>query len=106
MKRDTIADCLFEEFCEARSRVFDNAPDIEPSEVQSELIRGIVSTAAERIADIVKGLAVGDRVYWSDPDDGKGSGIYKLVLINGDVYSLVSDDGSEVGAFVDELTLC
>lgn len=48
-------------------------------------------------------LQVGMTVRWTDPDDGACSGIYKLVGINGEIYSLVSESGSEAEAYCFEL---
>lgn len=43
-------------------------------------------------------LQVGMTVRWTDPDDGACSGIYKLIGISGEIYSLENESGSEVQA--------
>jgi hypothetical protein len=49
-------------------------------------------------------LAVGDKVYWNDPDEGACSGPGVITKINGDVYSVKKDDGGEVECPFCELT--
>jgi len=52
-------------------------------------------------------LAVGDEVFWNDPDDGRCSAIYKIVEITNDdppVYRLRNDSGSETEAYLKELS--
>ena len=49
----------------------------------------------------------GERVWWSDPDDNGGvscSGWGKIVSINGDVVSIIKEDGGEVEAPREELS--
>lgn len=56
-------------------------------------------------------LAVGETVYWHDPDNGFGSGWYRVKAADGgfpicnddDILMLVNDQGSEVEAFAHEL---
>jgi len=48
-------------------------------------------------------LQVGMTVHWTDPDNGACSGVYKLVDISGEIYSLVNENGSEVEASSHEL---
>lgn len=57
-----------------------------------------------------RNLAVGDEVYWKDPDQGISSGIYRIVGINAEsvtdeetVLQLVSESGSEAEVFASEL---
>ena len=47
---------------------------------------------------------IGSRVYWDDPDDGICSGSGVVSGIDGEVVSLVMDDGGEVEAYRSELT--
>ncbi len=49
-------------------------------------------------------VKVGSRVYWDDPDDGICSGAGVVSGIDGEVVSLVMDDGGEVEAYRSELT--
>jgi len=50
------------------------------------------------------GHAIGDEVYWNDPDEGKCSGVYKIKEFRDlTVVVLGLDDGTEVEAFFDEV---
>lgn len=46
---------------------------------------------------------VNNRVHWNDPEDGLCSGEGVIVAINGEVFSLSMDSGSEVEALEGEL---
>lgn len=49
--------------------------------------------------------AIGDEVYWNDPDNGILSGIYKIEdFLSEDVALLKNDVGSEVEVFLSELS--
>jgi hypothetical protein len=47
---------------------------------------------------------VGERVWWSDPDDGVGSGWYQIVSWRGGHYEMVNDAGGECEALDHELS--
>lgn len=52
-------------------------------------------------------LAVGDEVYYSDPNDGQDSAIYKIVEIvpeSPKVYRLANDDGWTHEAYAEDLS--
>ena len=52
-----------------------------------------------------KELDKGDEVYWTDPDDGKCSGYYTVLAVRpDDVVLLQNDDGSEVEAWITEVS--
>jgi hypothetical protein len=48
-------------------------------------------------------FAVGDEVFWHDPDDELCSGHYIVQAVVGDIYRLRNDAGSETEAFEHEL---
>ena len=45
----------------------------------------------------------GKRVYWTDPDEDKCSGVNIIVGIHGEIYALANESGSEVEALIHEL---
>ena len=47
----------------------------------------------------------GDRVRWTDPDGGVCSGDGTVVSDDGEIVAVAKDDGGEVGALREELTL-
>lgn len=47
---------------------------------------------------------VGDRVHWTDPDEGISSGDYIINGIFGDIFELTNDAGSEVECLEHELS--
>jgi hypothetical protein len=53
-------------------------------------------------------LKPGDEVFWNDPDDGRCSGVCKIVDFNADgesvVLSRIEDSNSMVEAFITELS--
>lgn len=48
-------------------------------------------------------LKVGMKVFWTDPDEDKCSGVFIIEKINGETYSLGNDVGSEIEALAHEL---
>ena len=55
--------------------------------------------------DLCVRYRVGDEVFWTDPDEGKCSGYYHIMKIHSDeIVFLKNDEGSEVDAFVHELS--
>ncbi len=46
---------------------------------------------------------VGDKVFWTDPDENLCSGDYVIVAIHGEIYALANESGSEVEALLHEL---
>jgi hypothetical protein len=62
-----------------------------------------IQTAVEDFKLPSPRLQVGMNVLWTDPDDGACSGVYKLVGISGEIYSLTNESGSEVEASYHEL---
>ena len=49
-------------------------------------------------------LSVGDFVFWYDPD-GETSDYYYIEKINGDIYLLVNEEGTETEATKNEIEL-
>ena len=49
-------------------------------------------------------IRVDDEVYWNDPDDGLCSGYATVVEINGDIFRLRTEHGSEIEAFRREIS--
>lgn len=40
-------------------------------------------------------FAVGDKVYWEDPDGGTSSGVYTVASVNGETVAIRNENGSE-----------
>lgn len=58
------------------------------------------------ILEEFKARKYGPKVYWNDPDDGIGSGIYRIFEKHddGETVTLTNEEGiSEIGAYVHEL---
>ena len=51
-----------------------------------------------------KSFRVGDKVKFTDPDEGLVNGVYTLDRIKGEIYCLSNEHGSELEAFAHELT--
>jgi len=50
-------------------------------------------------------LHIGKVIYWNDPDDGLCSGYYEVISIcDNDIVMLQNEEGSEVEAFISELS--
>lgn len=71
----------------------------------------IAHGSIERVT-FLRELDVGDEVTWTDPDDGKLSGVYKISKINAEddqdredaVFTINNDSGSEAEVFGHELS--
>ena len=50
-------------------------------------------------------ITVGCTVYWEDPDNGACSGNYVVDSIDGEIYNISNEVGSETQAYENELTL-
>ena len=52
----------------------------------------------------INNLHIGAEVFWTDPDEGFSSGVYKVVSICGEIISLKNESGSHLEAFAHELS--
>lgn len=56
--------------------------------------------------DEVRALQPGDEVYWSDPDEGRTSRVYRIrtIEIIGEIVVITEPDGSSLECFAEELS--
>jgi len=54
----------------------------------------------------IKNLQPGDEVYWSDPNEGAASRVYKIRTLEviGDIVVITEPDGSTLECFAKELS--
>ena len=55
----------------------------------------------------IENLQAGDEVYWTDPDEGKLSRWFTLLVapdINGDIVTLVDKRGDTLECFAEEIS--
>jgi len=110
-----VAQCTFEEFLDLLSTRATGTDLLEDIGFRAIVLDDDGSIVVEVQGDDhacredgwKEALAVGDEVFWNDPDDHRCSDVYKIVEITDDdprVYRLKNAAGSETEAWLGELS--